>query len=35
MDRKINQKRSWSKHDEPAQTVLKADLHQMKIMLSI
>ncbi|XP_026674121.1 histone-lysine N-methyltransferase SETMAR-like [Ceratina calcarata] len=31
----VNRKRSWSKHDEPAQTISKAELHQKKIMLSI
>ncbi|KAK2580003.1 hypothetical protein KPH14_010768 [Odynerus spinipes] len=31
----INRKRSWSKHDESAQTISKAELHQKKIMLSI
>ena len=30
----INRKRSWSKHDEPAQIISKAELHK-KIMLSI
>ena len=30
----INGKRSWSKDDEPAQTISKADLHK-KITLSI
>lgn len=32
---KVNRKRSWSKHNEPAQTISKAELHQKKIMLSI
>ena len=31
----VNRKRSWSKHDEPAQTTTKAELYQEKIMLSI
>ena len=31
----VNRKRSWSKNDEPAQTISKAELHQKKIMLSI
>jgi len=31
----IIRKRSWCKHDEAAQTTLKAELHQKKIMLSI
>ena len=29
------EKKLWSKHDEPAQTISKAELHQKKIMLSI
>ena len=28
----INRKRTWSKHDESAQTISKAELHQKKIM---
>jgi len=31
----VNRKRSWSKHDEPPQTISKADIHQKKILLSI
>ena len=31
----VNRKRSWSKHNKPAQTISKAELHQKKIMLSI
>ena len=30
----IVRKRSWSKHEEPPQTTLKAELHQKNIMLS-
>ena len=31
----VNRKRSRSKHDKPAQTISKAELHQKKITLSI
>ena len=27
----VNRKRSWSKHDEPAQTISKAELHQKRL----
>lgn len=31
----VKRKRSWSKKDEPAQTISKADIHQKKVMLSV
>ncbi|CAH2092131.1 unnamed protein product [Euphydryas editha] len=31
----VKRKRSWSKKDEPAQTISKADFHQKKVMLSV
>ena len=31
----IKRKRSWSKPCEPAQTTLKADIHQKKVLLSV
>ena len=31
----VVRKRSWSKRDEPAQSTLKADIHQSKIVLSV
>ena len=31
----IMRKRSWSNRDEPAQSTSKADIHQMKVMLSV
>ncbi|GFV28499.1 histone-lysine N-methyltransferase SETMAR [Trichonephila clavipes] len=31
----VKRKRSWSKKDEPAQTISKADIHQKKVMQSV
>lgn len=31
----VKRKRSWSKKDKPAQSTLKADIHQKKVMLSV
>lgn len=31
----VKRKRSWSKKDEPAQTIFKADIHQKKVMPSV